>query len=1049
MLITPRTYQLSQEDTDRWNRTSDNVHLSPRFHTLLGWRADKAEAIQAYKMLLVHQSGYVRVGEVVRYTLTYTPSLDQILPTPTELHVKIKNTSAIPLRAAYLHGPYTLYTSCYPSDFDPNQQYHDSEIRGIPQYEPYLKAGGSWTASIPVPEETRLTVPGARHANYSSSNVGSDSDEEARRRSITWIIEITSQVIFSSSAAVHFELLVGRDQKSLEFGINGSLSSSGIPSPAHINDHQSLRSVAHGDSPFIVTKGVFSKSVTLVFDDLKSLWNRPECSAFKEREEINSKLIASSNKSRSRHPIPAADLSPRLEHHAGSNKKRRIHLVILTHGLHSNLGADMLYLKESIDAAAEEAKKAKKKSGLSDTNYTGRGSEISGKKEDDEEVIVRGFPGNVTRTERGIQYLGKRLAKYVLLMTYPDQPYLPVKQRKQKNNAIASPEISIHNDPWADRPSDCQVTSISFIGHSLGGLIQTYAIAYIQKHSPEFFERIKPINFVALATPFLGLSNENPVYVRFALDLGLVGKTGQDLGLSWMSPKVRSRWDAIISKFAGNSGPSQQQQAPASKPLLRILPAGPAHQVLQRFRNRTVYSNVVNDGIVPLRTSCLLFLDWRGLDRVQKARRGNGLVGTMAEWGWAELTGANSVSPTTHHHPHHHRRSHSNLSVGDGTQHQTVEGISTPTSHGQVSPGLHPTQSPTQGHLLGDSPLHTEPEPMSPVSTSSNSRELPPPSPNPFNNLFGMFQSKQSRSSSSSKKSTKIIRRSQTLAPSGESEHNMNSVESYPPIVRGNSLYDDEDLSAPPRTTIFESAGDVLRPPLPPTEFIIDPTSRPRTIFHDRIYHPEDIPPPVLKKRGTIFSGSRGSNNDTDVDVDQVAAQGYKGSGLRVEEKIARAYHQGLSWRKVLVRLEPDAHNNIIVRRMFANAYGWPVIKHLVDNHFGDTYSARTEDALESNRERAKPLDFRVTDSGEETFGQTNTESPQQLPFRQHASLPPDIDAQEHALETSEYDGTATRPADKGSPASRKSNDSAKWTDRYFSGGDSASDAQSDHEQSI
>lgn len=214
-------------------------------------------------MLLVHQSGYVRVGEVVRfvlvhygnniahanliswvccrYTLTYTPSLDQILPTPTELHVKVKNTSAIPLRAAYLHGPYTLYTACYPSEFDPNQQYHDSEIKGIPQYEPYLKAGGSWTATIPVPEETRLTVPGARHGNHSGSNLGSDSDDEPRRRSITWVIEITSQVIFSSSAAVHFELLVGRDPKSLEFGINGSLTSSGMPPPAHINEHQTLR----------------------------------------------------------------------------------------------------------------------------------------------------------------------------------------------------------------------------------------------------------------------------------------------------------------------------------------------------------------------------------------------------------------------------------------------------------------------------------------------------------------------------------------------------------------------------------------------------------------------------------------------------------------------------------------------------------------------------------------------------------------------------------------------------------------------------------------
>ena len=46
---------------------------------------------------------------------------------------------------------------------------------------------------------------------------------------------------------------------------------------------------------------------------------------------------------------------------------------------------------------------------------------------EDEEVVVRGFSGNVIRTERGIQYLGKRLAKYVLEMTYPYQPFLPVK----------------------------------------------------------------------------------------------------------------------------------------------------------------------------------------------------------------------------------------------------------------------------------------------------------------------------------------------------------------------------------------------------------------------------------------------------------------------------------------------------------------------------------------------------------------------------------------------------------------------------------------------
>ncbi|KAH0124625.1 hypothetical protein KCU67_g17699, partial [Aureobasidium melanogenum] len=62
-------------------------------------------------MLLVHQAGSVKVGEVVRFTLTYMPSNDRILPSPSHLHLKIKNTSAIPLRAAYLHGPYTLHVA--------------------------------------------------------------------------------------------------------------------------------------------------------------------------------------------------------------------------------------------------------------------------------------------------------------------------------------------------------------------------------------------------------------------------------------------------------------------------------------------------------------------------------------------------------------------------------------------------------------------------------------------------------------------------------------------------------------------------------------------------------------------------------------------------------------------------------------------------------------------------------------------------------------------------------------------------------------------------
>lgn len=53
-----------------------------------------------------------------------------------------------------------------------------------------------------------------------------------------------------------------------------------------------------------------------------------------------------------------------------------------------------------------------------------------------------------------------------------------------------------------------------------------------------------------------------------------------------------------------------------------------------------------------------------------------------------------------------------------------------------------------------------------------------------------------------------------------------------------------------------------------------------------------------------------------------------------LEGMIERRWNNGLSQREVIVKLKPDVHNNIITKRSFANAYGWPVIDHLIENHF-------------------------------------------------------------------------------------------------------------------
>ncbi|KAI9836046.1 MAG: hypothetical protein M1819_001657 [Sarea resinae] len=963
-------------------------------------------------MLLVHQTGSLKLGEVVRYTLTYTPSEDRILPTPSILHLKIKNSSPIPLRAAYLHGPYTLYVSAYPSTFHPNHKLESPRRVGIPQFEPNLKAGGSWTARLKVPDSIR----------EGTDRSDEETSVEEQAESVTWIIEVSSQTIFSTSAAVNFELLVGRDAKSVDLGFAG-YAAGGSAGAGRVEDHQQGRRSNEGHHP-AQPKGVFSKAVKLVVDDTASLWNKPALPKWDTMDKVKEKT--------QEYPDPgdqdvtggAGERSSGKDTEAKPNhknsKQKKIHLVVLTHGLHSNIGADMLYLKESIDAAAKQAREdARKRRALhrererqrrvsasfkvgpkdipgleeaqpEDDLY--KDEDASGDESEDEEVIVRGFTGNAGRTERGIQHLGKRLAKYILSITYPDQPFLPVKKSvgtkisksfsgqpagDRKSGTPAHTHSSIHHKSSEGKKKlPYKITSISFIAHSLGGLTQTYAIAYIHKHSPHFFKEIKPVNFIAMATPFLGLSNENPIYVKFALDFGLVGRTGQDLGLTWRTPTLaRSGWGALVGGLGSGTVKGHQQADPGSKPLLRILPNGPAHHALKLFRNRTVYSNVVNDGIVPLRTSCLLFLDWRGLGRVDKARRENGLVGTALEWGWAELTGTNASSANPDN-------SWVDEDGSISTNEENNDDTNTPTAVGEGDTVPQPSDNATQvdtSYQAGKSPKIRQSAEDQEEAASDNQENNPPEqSPSALNSFLSLFRSRPVEPRPS-RRSMRMYKRSQTRdfgnddtstdgANDDSSIHGgQSAADRRPSAIRGSSIVNNpEDLLTPPKTSFFESAGDVLNPPLPGTDFLIDPSRRPRTIFHDRVYHPQDIPPAPIKRRtGLGRSYSQDSTKRTNTDFESRNRNAPPGA-MKVEEKIARAYHRDLSWRKVLVRLEPDAHNNMVVRRMFSNAYGWPVIKHLVDTHFADTYVAITADDEEPGQERAKPMDKAVSKTGEE-----------------------------------------------------------------------------------
>ena len=999
-------------------------------------------------MLLAHQVGAVKVGEVFRYTVTYVPSQDRILPSPEKLFLRIRNTSTFVLRTAFIHGPYTLSVAAYPSTFDPNKKFQNPHRYGIPEFEPMVKAGSSWECELVVPDTIRQEA-----GIGSSGQFGKGSQHDGE--SVSWVIEVASQVLFSNSATVGFEVILARDKKSLDLSSATAVLPRGTQ-PGKPSDHQIPANAKHShphpgeQRPDLHVhtpgshhhqKGVYSTAIRLKVEDTAALWNKPALPQWDDGSTPKTAVHADDLCKKCANKGDSASLGTDV----ARKKQKKVHFVVLSHGLHSNTGADFLFMKESIDTAVRKAKEdARTRRGRERAEKKGKatdqkseisisdedrrptrkccGDEVKDAKtdpsraddkqgresheedtddeddEEEEEVIVRGFSGNATRTEKGIKYLGKRLARYVLAMTYPDQPYLPPSSKatwasvwtenaSAQSNNQTSAEAAVDIVDNLARPF--KITSISFIGHSLGGLIQTYAIAYCQKHSPDFFKLVTPINFITLATPFLGLGNENPLYIRFALDSGLVGRTGQDLGLTWRAPTIaRSGFEALMSnlgelaqkKMKGNGNPE-------SKPLLRILPTGPAHTALKRFRNRTVYSNVVNDGIVPLRTSCLLFLDWQGIGRVNKARRDAGLVETAISLGWAELTGTNHLATRRARLPLDEQEQEQEQGSGDTTPVQENSRVVPLPAQDAVleddrkslMAASHQGASENSGTGIGgffSSLFHSGEGSKSPSSPRDRS---PAPS------------APRSPVSNASSKQAKIFKRSQTL----KSETSASGAPSERSRVTSGSEFDEEvegSLSGPPRTTLLESAHDLINPVIPDLQYLLDPAKRPRTIFHDRVYHPEDIPQPLLKrrvtsglmrKRASPKADGPGSPTPGQQEDPQSAPKPPRSesserererdtSNMSVEEKIARAYHAGLSWRKVLVKLEPDAHNNIIARRMFPNAFGWPVVHHLVEAHFSDTAAARLPDDTETSSERAPP-----PDEGRVSEGETRDEVPE------------------------------------------------------------------------
>lgn len=861
---------------------------------------------------MYHYKGALTVGQVNRFTIELDTERLAKYDDLEGIAVRVRNTTSAIMRPAYLAGPYILYTSIREQSYT-----HDTPL-GHGDFPPHFDA------NVKTNSSRWQTLP-----------IISSKDKPQQKR--TFQVDVISQSLFSPSATTYFDITLGR------------------------NRHEVRAAAKHGSPIESHTPGF-----SVFMQDTETIWDMPPI----PRDHPG-------------HHLPRV-LPVEVTHHIRSSDDSAAcdHLVVLTHGIHSNLTSDLLYLKEMIEKTAS----------------------ASG-----ERIICKGFAGNACNTERGVKWLAENVGEWVLRETGWEQHHGGMQR-------IANP-----------------YKRISFIAHSLGGLVQIYALGYIHdKTRGRIFDSqaggLEPINFITLATPWLGISAENPAYVKLALDFGIIGKTGQDLGLT---PKPLGEY-----KIHNTGNEAAQNIVRSKAPLLSLLSrtTSPCHIAIRSFASRTVYANIENDGIVPLRTSSLYFLDWEVFSvekaKVQKSltdRKGNSNRFDEQPHGETDKASANNPShdsnvksdqtmeasnagrPWQSHpsstNPHDdYSSSDESETVNDDSISSTVETADTSgdlktqkrISLGKASTGDEGNQDTIQSYETCTKNAETQILSMDAANAAGKidpqqSDDVSGESRHPhistirsvahalkFTGLIRRVSGLREHMSSTDvgrDNSTNVINDDHEVSPTdGQASRDKapmherfmasgpsDAVEDASHANAGllgllkpsqthrkpskaftrsqtvpKKSLDQEDSvhpEEPQRTGFFKSLESVLNPPMPGSDYLTDPSTRePKeaVLVHDQYYYPDDIPPlkeippKPVKKQHQSHSAKRAEERER-VRLEKV----------KLEEKIARAWHADMSWRKVLVKLPPDAHNNIIVRRTFANSHGWVVIDHLVDNHFG------------------------------------------------------------------------------------------------------------------
>lgn len=210
-------------------------------------------------------------------------------------------------------------------------------------------------------------------------------------------------------------------------------------------------------------------------------------------------------------------------------------------------------------------------------------------------VLVHGLWGNPIHMNQ--------VAKAIRATHPEDELYLLLAKRNSGNFTYDGIElggervcVEIEEEIESIRRKGGNITKLSIVGYSLGGLVARYAIGLL--YAKGVLDKVEPVNFTTFATPHLG--------VRAPLR-GWYDHVWNRLGARLLSESGRQLF--IVDQFRDTG-----------RPLLSILadPDSIFIAGLEKFKRRTLYSNIVNDKTVAHYTSMITMTDpYRDLAKVK------------------------------------------------------------------------------------------------------------------------------------------------------------------------------------------------------------------------------------------------------------------------------------------------------------------------------------------------------------------------------------------------------------------------------------------------